>query len=97
VFLDYGLLASWDLGERRHHPYLGLRVFDQPFPERHTYPYPIAGIVLNGGRVGWQVELGWPGITAHNEPAFVDWVGPGHQGTVSVQLGATLALGRRCP
>jgi hypothetical protein len=97
VFQDFGLIASWDLGDRAHHPYLGVRVFDQPFPERHVYPYPIAGAVLTTGRVGWQVELGWPGVTARNLPSFVDWIGPFHQGALSVQVGATVALDRRSP
>ena len=95
VFADLALLASWDVGREAHHPYVGLRLFDQPFPERHVYPYPVAGAVWNAGRLGWQLELGWPGITARNVPSFVDWIGPFHQGALSVQVGATVATGRR--
>ena len=98
LFPDLGLIASWDLrgpDERaRHHVYAGIQTFVQPFPEVHVYPYPVAGAVLSTGRVGWQLELGWPAITGHNLPNFVEWVGPFHQGALSAQLGATIALGR---
>lgn len=93
VFLDAGAVASWDVGRRQHHPYVGLRLFDQPFPEHHTYLSPVVGGVWNTGRVGWQAELGWPAFTRRNVPSFVDWIGPARHGALSVQLGATITLG----
>jgi hypothetical protein len=94
VFPDLGLVAAWDLGPRPHHLYAGIQTFVQPFPDLFVYPYPVAGGVLTTGRVGWQLELGWPAITSSNLPNFVDWLGPFHQGAVSVQLGAQVKLGR---
>ncbi len=95
LFPDLGALASWDLGRRRHHVYGGAQLFTQLFPEVVAYPYPVVGGVVNTGRVGWQLELGWPALTSSNLPNFVEWVGPFHQGAISVHVGASVALGRR--
>lgn len=94
VFPEAQLVASWDLGERRHHPYVGLDLFTQPLPTPAAYLSPMLGFEVQASRrLGLQVEGKWIAPYASNLPNFVDWVGIAHQGGISAQLGASWHFG----
>ncbi len=94
VFPEAQLVASWDLGDRRHHPYVGLDLFTDPLPTPAAYLSPMIGFELQASRrLGLQLEGKWIAPYASNIPNFVDWIGVSHQGGISVQLGGTWHFG----
>lgn len=95
LFPDVSAVAAWELAGG-HHPYVGLDLFTQPFPSPRAWPSPMAGFELVAdGRVGVQLEAQWIAPWRNTDDLVVDWVGPGKQGALSVQLGATVYLGRK--
>jgi hypothetical protein len=93
VFPEASVIASWDLGRRAHHPYVGLDLFTEPYPTPAAYLSPVAGGQIWLGRVGLQLEGKWIAPYTRNLPSFVEWIGPAHQGALSVQLGLQIPLG----
>jgi len=93
VFPDLTLLASWDLGERRHHLYVALDnliqlgVTPEPFL---WYPSPQLGGVAWIGSVGLQAQIGWHAPWLDNDNSPVSWLGVGDRGALSAQAGVVV-------
>lgn len=96
LFPDLAVLASWDLGRPRHHLYVGVDNFVQPFPSFRYHPVPLLGAELKASpAVGILTEVKWMGLETNTLPLQPVWYGPGNQGAIAVQLGVNVYFDTR--